>query len=264
MNSALSISAVLRRTFRTYVGQAPVLLAAALTLVVVVGLDTALLEGAAGVVAGLINLLLLALFVGFVVFVANETWERGAHRHAGELLHSAWGASGRLLLVSVIAGLALGLVSSIGSGILVAMIIGAAFAAGANIATILVGALLATLVLLIPTLYLMTTWSVFAPVAVLERPRGLRALGRSRELVRGNRSRVLALVLMLTLPLSVGTTALASAPHLIGAGPALLGGMLLATLVAPIPVLATTALYYELREMGPTAATLGEGAPSPA
>ncbi len=240
------------------------LLAAAMMLVVLIKLDTALFGGAAGVVAALINLLLLALFVSFVVFAANETWERGTHRRAGELLRSAWGASGRLLLVGVVAGLALGLVSSVGSGLLVAMIIGAAFAAGANIATILVGVLLAMIGLLIPTLYLMTRWLVFVPVAVLERPSGLRALRRSRALIRGNGSCALALVLILTLPLSVGTTALASVSHLVGAAPALVGGLLLATLIAPIPVLATTALYYELRETEPTAATLGEGAPNPA
>ncbi|HUB75334.1 MAG TPA: hypothetical protein VL979_15045 [Solirubrobacteraceae bacterium] len=205
-------------------------------------LDTALFEGPAGVVAGLINLLLLTLFVCFVVFGANETQERGAHRRPEELLRSAWRASGGLLLVGVIAGLALGLVSSIRSGLLLAVLIGRSVRCRTNIATILVGALLATIVLLIPTLYLMSTWSVFAPVAVLERPRDLHALGRSRELVRGNGSRVLALVLTLTLPLSVGTTALASAPHLVGAGPALVGGTLLATLAAPIPVLTTTAL----------------------
>jgi hypothetical protein len=264
MNATLSINAVLRRVFSTYVSQAPALMAAALMLVVVVKLDTALLGGATGVIAGLINLLLLALFVCFVVLAATDAWENGAHRPAGELLRGAWQASGRLLLVGVVAGLSLGLVSSFGSGLIVALLIGAAFAAGANIATILVGALVATIVLLIPMLYLMTTWSVFAPVAILECPRGLHALGRSRQLVRGNGSRVLALVLMLTLPLSVGTTALASVPHLIGAGPALAGGLLLATLIAPIPVLATTALYYELHETEPTTATLGGEAPSPA
>ena len=263
MSGRLSIGAVLRRAFGTYVGQAPVLLTAAIMLVVVVKLDT-VLAGAAGVVAGLINLLLLALFVCFVVFTADETWKHGAHRPAGELLSSAWQATGRLLLVGVVAGFALALVSSIGSGFLAVMLIGAAFAAGANIATILVGGLLATIALLIPVLYLMTTWAVFAPVAILERPRGLGALGRSRELVHGNRPRVLALILMLMLPLSVGTTALASVPHLVGAGLALGGGLLLATLIAPIPVLATTALYYELRATEPTAAIPGEQGPNPA
>jgi hypothetical protein len=264
MNGGLSIGAVLRRAYGIYVGQAPMLLAAAMMLVVVVKLDTALLRGVAGLLAGLVNLLLLALFVCFVVVVANETWERGAHRHAGELLRNACSTSGRLLLVGVVAGSAVGLVGSVGSGFLVAVIIGAAFAAGANVATIAVGALLATIVLLLPTLYLMTTWSVFVPVTVLERPHGLRALGRSRELVRGNGSRVLAFVLMLTLPLSAGTAAVASIPHLIGAAPANAGGLLLAMLIAPIPVLAVTALYHELRETEPTVATLGEQAPNTA
>lgn len=91
-------------------------------------------------------------------------------------------------------------------------------------------------------------WSVCFPVVVLERSRGLRALRRSHELVRGNGWRVLALILMLALPLSLAAAAFANASLLLGSAPALACELLLVTLTAPIPVIAVTALYYELRQ----------------
>lgn len=126
---------------------------------------------------------------------------------------------------------------------------------------------LAAGVLLISTLlqlYLLTVWSVFVPVVVLERPRGLRALGRSRQLVRGNGFRVLVLILGLALPLSLATAAVEAARHLLGGVPGLTGELVLATLTAPIPVLVMTALYHELRGIRPIPAATGGQAPSPA
>lgn len=263
MKSSLSLGTVVRRTFSAYTAQAPVLLASALALTGMVKLDNALFEHAAAVGAGLFNLLVLSLFVCFVVLAAAEAYD-GGNRTVGELLRGASSAVGRLLLVGVVAGLALAFVSSLGSGILIALIIGAAFAAGANVATIIVGVLVLTIVLLVPELFLLTVWSVFVPVAVLERPRGLHALGRSRELVRGNGWRVLMLLFLFTLPISLISAAVAGAPHLLGHGLALAGGVLLATLITPIPVLAMTALYYELRSTERTSAPLGGPDPSPA
>jgi hypothetical protein len=57
---------------------------------------------------------------------------------------------------------------------------------------------------------------------------------------------------MLVLPVSLGATALEGALHVLGAVPARAGELILATLIAPIPILAMTALYYELCE-GPPA-----------
>ncbi len=264
MTGTLSLGAVLRRTFGTYTERALLLLAAALMLAIVIWLDDALFKHAAAVGASLVNLVLFALFACFVVLVAAELWDGGTRRSSSELLRSAWSAVGRLLFVGVIAGMAIGFVGSFGSGLLVALIIGAAFAAGASLVTFVVGALLISIVLLIPELYLLTVWSVFVPVVVLERPSGLRALGRSRELVRGNGWRVLVLIFLLILPLSVGTTAVEGGQYLLGGGPMFVVELLLATLIAPIPVLAMTALYYELRGMEWAPAATREPVPDPA
>jgi hypothetical protein len=263
MNDTLSLGVVLRRTLGAYAERALLLLAAALMLAIVIWLDDALFKHAAAAGAGLVNLVLLALFACFVVLVADELWNGGT-RSPSELLRSAWSAVGRLLFVGVIAVMAIGFVGSFGSGLLVALIIGAAFAAGANPVTFVVGALLISIVLLIPELYLLTVWSVFVPVVVLERPSGLRALGRSRELVRGNGWRVLALILLLILPLSLGATAIEGGQYLLGGGPMFAVELLLATLIAPIPVLAMTALYYELRGTEWAPAATREPVPDPA
>jgi uncharacterized membrane protein len=264
MSGTLSLAAVMRRTFGAYTERAPLLLTAALVLATVICLDNALLKRTAAVGVGLVNLFLLALFVCFVVTAADEVWDGEARRSANALLHGALSATGRLLLVGVIAYLAIGLVGSFGSGLLIALIIGAAFVAGANLVPLVIGALLISIVLLLPELYLLTVWSVFVPVVVLERPGGLRALGRSRELVRGNGWRVLGLTLVFILPLSLGTIAVEGGQPLLGGLPMLAGELLLATLIAPIPVLATTALYYELHETKwPTVAARGQ-APDPA
>jgi hypothetical protein len=54
---------------------------------------------------------------------------------------------------------------------------------------------LATLALIIPGLVLYTMWWVAIPVAVIERPGAVASLQRSAELTRGNRWRVVGLIL---------------------------------------------------------------------
>jgi hypothetical protein len=53
-------------------------------------------------------------------------WDGGTRCSVSELLRSAWSVVGRLLFVGVIAGLAIGFVGSLGSGLLVAIIVVAA------------------------------------------------------------------------------------------------------------------------------------------
>jgi hypothetical protein len=81
----------------------------------------------------------------------------------------------------VVAVLVIGLVTSIGSAILVVVIFGVV--AGSRVVEgVLLSVLVLPVVVLVPELFLCTIWSVFVAVAVLERPGGLGALGRSREL----------------------------------------------------------------------------------
>lgn len=92
-------------------------------------------------------------------------------------------------------------------------------------------------------------WSVAIPVVVLERPGGLSALTRSSDLVRGHRWKVLVLAVLFWLTATVGVRALGLAGHT-GLGVAV--QLIAAILIAPIPLLAATALYFELRQSAAT------------
>jgi len=256
MSRSLSTGAVLRRTFGIYAAEAPALLAATLLVAGVLALDQArpTYGTAARIATALVDLLALGLFVGVVVLVAADVWDGGARRDIWGLLRGAWSALGRVLLAGVVAVLAITLVTSIGSAIALGVIVGIVLGSKTALGVVLLGLLVVPLVALVAELFLLTSWSVVAAVAVLERPRGLRALGRSRELVRGNRWRVLALILTLTLPLTLIVRAVDWAAQAMGGGAAVAIKLLAATVVAPIPVLAVTALYLELRRAEPTPA----------
>ena len=256
MNASLSLGKVLRRTFGIYAEQAPVLLAAAIVVAGVVALDQVQFKNSPALAVGalLINLVVLGLFVCVVVLVVADVWDGGSRRGARELLQDGWSALGPLLLVGIVAGIAITLLTSVASTIVFVIIFGVAQAAGVGVLGLLIGLLLVPILLLVPELSLLRAWSVLAPVAVLERPGRLRALGRSRGLVHGNGWRVLALILVLALPLALAAAEIERAAATVGGGPAIAARLLVAILVAPIPVLAATVLYFELRRVEPTGA----------
>lgn len=263
VNRSLSIDAVVRRTFGVYTGQAPRLLGATLLVAGVVAFDQARIGHpiALAIAVALINLLALGLFVCLVVLLAADVWDCGACRDFGKLLRGAWSAVGRLLLIGAVTGLTITLVTSVASVIVASVALGILLGSGTGVAGLVFGLLLLPILLLVPELLLLTVWSVVAPVAVLERPRGLRALGRSRALVRGNGWRVLGAILLFALPLSFLVTAGDHVAQVAGGGAAIALRLLLAVVVAPVPVLAATALYFELRRSEPAAVSAEPIAP---
>jgi hypothetical protein len=262
MNGSLSLRAVLRHTFGIYTTRASVLLSSTITVAAVAVLDSAPLKRslALSLAALLVNVVVIGMFVCVVVLLVADAWDGGRPREARDLLRGAWSALGSLLLVGVFAGLAITLLSSVGSILFIVVFLSVALSTSAGVWGGILGLLLAPVVFLVPELFLLTIWSVLAAVAVLERPGRLRALGRSRELVRGHGWRVLTLMLVLALPLAIATSAIGRAASAAGGGIAPAAGLLVAALVAPIPVLATTALYFELRRTESTVAPL---APTP-
>jgi hypothetical protein len=255
MNAPLSLRTVLRRTFGIYTEQAPLLLAVALVLDGVVVLDRVQYKNSPvlAIGAALVNLVVIGLFVCMVVLVVADVYDGGSRRGARELLRNAFSALGPLLLVGIVAGLAITVLASIVSTILFVLIAGVALAAGVGTLGLILGLLLLPVLLVVPELFLLTIWSVLAAVTVLERPGRLRALGRSRQLVSGNAWRVLALILMLAIPLALAAAEIERAARTAGSTPATTAiQLLIATLIAPIPALATTALYLELHRTEPT------------
>ncbi|MCW3026358.1 MAG: hypothetical protein JWM29_1790, partial [Solirubrobacterales bacterium] len=99
----------------------------------------------------------------------------------------------------------------------------------------------------IPGLFLFTIWSVAAPVVVLEHPPGLRALQRSRELVRGNGWQVFGVLLVLDIAVLVVAGALELAAESAGTGAGIVVRVILGVLTAPLSALAASVLYFQLR-----------------
>jgi len=263
MNASLSLSSVLRRTFGIYAEQAPVLLTASIMVDALIALDQVQLRNSPALAIGalLVNLVVIGLFVCVIVLVVADVWDGDPRRGARELLRGAWSSLGPLVLVGVLAAIAFTFLASIGSTIFFVVIATVVLSAGASALGLIIGLFLVPVLLLVPELFLLTIWSVLAAVAVLERPSGLHAFGRSRELVRGNGWRGLPLILVLAFPLALVASGVERAGHVAGFGPATVVGLLVATLIAPIPMLAGAVLYFELRRAEPTPASADPTSP---
>jgi hypothetical protein len=267
VDDSISIISVLRRTFASYRDQAVVLLSLAALAVVPIEVLGALLgkaSPAAALVVLVVDIVAIALFTGTVVQLAADSRGNAPAKSPGELLRAVRPVLGQLVLVGIVAGLALGLLSFVGSLLFAGVIVGTAFAVGSIVEVVIVGLLLGVVVSVGPSLFLITIWSVAAPVVVLERPGGLLALPRSHQLVRGNRRRVCVAVLALAIPLGVAGGAIEGGGQALGSVPSTLAELLIPILIAPIPALASAALYLELRGGSPAAAQPGppKGVPS--
>jgi hypothetical protein len=259
----VSVSTILRRTFRIYAEQPEL----APLAVVVIGAFVALshMPGRRSTAVG-IGLLTLAaavigLFVCVVVLVVADVFDSGSRRSTRELLSAAWSALARLLLVGVVGTITITVVSSIAPILVLGVLATVIVNGGGFLLALIVIVPLLSVLLLVLQLRLFTSWSVSAAVVVLERPGGLGALGRSRELVRGNRWRVLALILALAIPLALASGIVDMASGSSSSAPGIFARVLLGALIAPIPVLATTVLYFELRGAPPTVAPTDPIAP---
>jgi hypothetical protein len=190
---------------------------AAAVVFVISGILTALLLAASpalGLIGFIISLVASTLFTGMVVELVADVQDGKRDATPGQLLRAASPVIGNLILVGLVAGI----------GIVVGFIL-----------------------IIIPGLILITIWSVAAPVVVLERPGGLRALGRSRELVKGNGWNVFAVILLLVILVGVVTILLEALAAAAGAGAGIVVRVIVGILTAPISSLAQAVLYFQLR-----------------
>lgn len=209
---------IIRRTFQIYVDQASVLMPAAAVVFVISGILGVLLIAASkglAFVALVITLVATTLFTGMVVELVADIQDGRRDASAGQLLRAVTPVLGQLILVGIVAG---------------------------------IGILIGFILIVIPGLILATLWSVAAPVVVLERPGGLRALGRSRELVRGNAWNVFAVILLLVILVGVVGSGIEVAADAAGNGVGLVVRVVVGILTAPISALAAAVLYFELRK----------------
>ncbi len=218
MKRELDVGGVIRRVFAIYVEQAPVLMPAAAVVFVFTGIIGALLVAAGGgltLLALLVDLVATTLFTGMIVELVADVRDGRRDASVRRMLEAVTPVLGQLILVGIVAYV-----------------------------TIVIGIILFVL----PGLVLLTIWAVFAPVVVLERPGGLKALGRSRELVRGNALRVFAVIFVFTILVVILAGAIEVAAASAGTGAGIIARVVVGVLTAPLSALGSAVLYFELRD----------------
>jgi hypothetical protein len=121
---------------------------------------------------------------------------------------------------------------------------------GAGLVTA-IGIVFGSLLLIVPGLYLLTIWAVTAPVVVVERKGVFGALGRSRELVRGNGWPVLGAVLVSVLIGIAASLTLTLVADGIAEGKIIdiVFYALSSMVTAPIEALVASVLYFRLLQI---------------
>jgi hypothetical protein len=213
----LDVGDVLRRVFSIYVEQASVLMPAAATVFVFTGvLSTLLTNAGPGLrfVALLISLIATTLFTGMVVELVADLRDGRRDSSPRQLLRTVAPVIGQLIVVAIAAaaGVVIGLVA-----------------------------------LVVPGLILITVWSLAAPVVVIERPPGLRALRRSRELVRGNGWQVFGVIFILDVLVAALVAAIELAADAAGTGVGIVVTVIVGVLTAPFAALAAAVMYFDLK-----------------
>ncbi|MHB1537310.1 MAG: YciC family protein [Solirubrobacteraceae bacterium] len=222
MGATIEVGAIIRRVFRIYVDEAPVLMPAAAAVFVVTGIVTELLfatgSGGLALLAEVIALVASTLFTGIVVELVADVQDGRRDASAIQLLRAVSPVFGQLLAVAILTGIceALGFV-----------------------------------LVIVPGLFLMTIWAVVAPVVVVERPGGLRALGRSRELVRGHGWQVFGVILLLVIGIALLAGTIETVAGDAGTAVGIVVRVLVGVLSAPVSALAAAVLYFELLSRQP-------------
>jgi hypothetical protein len=218
MPQRLDVGGVIGRVWRIYVDQAPVLMPAAAVVFVIEGIGAALLIStgsvAGALLAAVITIVAQVLFTGMVVELVADVQDGRRDSSPGQLLRAVTPVLGQLVLVGLVAG--------------IAIVVGFA-------------------VLIVPGLILLTLWAVFVPVILIERAPGLSALGRSRELVRGNGWQVFGVLFVLYVLVSIVILVADSAADSASTGVGIVVHVVLGVLAAPLNALAAAVLYFDLR-----------------
>jgi hypothetical protein len=225
MEDRLDTGSVIRKVLDIYVDQASVLMPAAAVVFVFTGvLSTVLVVASPGLalVSTLIGLIATTLFTGMVVQLVADIQDGRRDATPGQLLKAATPVLGSLILVAIVAG---------------------------------IGIVIGFVLVIVPGLILLTIWSVAAPVVVLERPPGLRALGRSRELVRGNGWQTFGVIFVLGVAVSIVAAAIEIGADSAGTGVGIVVRVIIGVLTAPLSALAAAVLYFDLLRLS--------GAPAP-
>jgi hypothetical protein len=214
MGSGISPGEVVSRVWAIYRSQFGVLVGTALILFALQFLIALALSGSLILVVAVLFWVISTLYQGMVVKLVNDVRDGRRDHSVGDLLRSVEPVLIPLMIVSVLLGL---------------------------------GVAIGFILIIIPGLILLTIWSVVAPVTVLEHPGVFAAFGRSRELVRGNGWSVFGVIVLLYLGVIVVSLVSSGVASGLGTGGRAFVQFLITALLAPVPALGASVLYFELR-----------------
>jgi hypothetical protein len=214
MGSGISPGEVVSRVWAIYRNQFGVLVGTALILFALQFLIALALSGSLILVVAVLFWVISTLYQGMVVKLVNDVRDGRRDHSVGDLLRSVEPVLIPLMIVSVLFGF---------------------------------GVAIGFILIIIPGLILLTIWSVVAPVTVLEHPGVFAAFGRSRELVRGNGWSVFGVIVLLYLGVIVVSLVSSGIASGLGTGGRAFVQFLITALLAPVPALGASVLYFELR-----------------
>jgi hypothetical protein len=219
----LSPTAIIGRAFRIYRDQFGVLLPAALVVFAIDAVVTSVFDhGLSTLVAAVVSLVLATLYDGMVVQLVRDVQDGRRDSSVGELFSSVSPVLLPLIGVSILGGIGIGL---------------------------------GFVLCIVPGLFLLTFWSVVAPVTVIEQTGVFGAFGRSWELVRGYAWPVFGTILLVFLLVIAAVIAAALIGLAIGdVGRAILS-WIFSALTQPVAALTTSVLYFTLLQVRSTAET---------
>ena len=223
MNQKLDTARVFERIFEIYRDQFTLLIPAALVVFVPVAIISGLIyAGGVSIIGALIVAAVATIatywFQGMVVEAARDILDGRRDHTIGSLVRSVTPVLGPLVVAGILAGL----------GITVGLIL-----------------------VIVPGLFLLTIWSVIAPVIVIERAGAIESFGRSRELVRGSGWQVFGVIVALFLLQFVVTAVIQALANSVSDsfGAYTIADMLVRLLVAPLSALAAAVLFFELKAL---------------
>ncbi len=231
MKRNIDIGAVISKVFKTYGDYAGVLLGVAAIVFLInavfqfAGNDSWVL----GAIGGLIGIVLGQLYTGMVVELVSDTRDGKLDQSVGGLFNAVTPVLLPLIGASILAG---------------------------------IGIVIGFVLCILPGIFLITIWSVIAPSIVVERKGVFEAFGRSWELVKGNFWQVLGVIVIFWILTFVIVGIAGAIGAAVGVVLAFLLVWIVGFLVAPLSALASSILFFELRDLE-TAGAPGGGATAP-
>jgi len=207
---------VIGRALQIYGSQLGVLLPAALIVFAINAVAALLLTGVLSIIAAIVSIVLATLYQGMVVQLVRDVQDGRRDNSMGELFKSVSPVLVPLILVSLIAGIGIGI---------------------------------GFVLLIIPGLILLTIWSVVAPVTVVETPGVFAAFGRSRQLVKGYGWPVFGTIVIVFL-LVIGASIIAAVlGAVLGDVGRVILSWLFSALTQPVAALTASVLYFTLLQL---------------